>query len=328
MRRAPRGQAATEFALGLLVFVTVLLFGIHFAELGYLGTKVHEAEAAAVWDSTAYRSYQFGIWADSGPIAAVAAQTNTTQRYADWDGRASANGTAPTLAVSRAEPMVVNCTRAGMTYPLPALAPTFFEAGDVRCGAEGDVNAFRVPRSFADGADGFFKAAHKGTTMTNPMHLCGSGRPLGTGCPGKLSILLGDYALTADQNENGDCALQTSSPNACANQNFYRTTRGTFDKSMQLTARWAEGWTGFPERWTRNIVTGLPRGRITGFYMSFRGEQTGFVEPVEQRLGGGRWQSSPMDAWMPLTPYRTAYTAKSACQLANGYCFLGRYPCN
>ena len=315
-------------ALGLLVFVTVLLFGIHFAELGYLSQKVHEAEAAAIWDSTAYRAYEFGGWTDSQRIAAPAAELNTTQRYQDWDGRASVARTAPKLALTRAEPLFVSCARDTLAYPLGALAPTFGEAGDVRCSAEGDATAFRVPRSFAEGANGFFKAAHKGTSAANPMHLCGSGRPVGNACPGKLSILLGDFALTVDQNEAAECQLQTGSPRSCTNSNFYSTTRRTFDKSMTMTAGWGEGWTGFPERWTRNIVSGLPRGRITGFYMSFRGEESDFVEPVEQRLGGGRWQSNPMDAWMPMGPYRTAFTNKRTCQNNAGYCFLGRYPCN
>ena len=45
------GQATVELALGLLVFVTVLLFGIHFAEVGWLSLKVQEAGAWAMWEA-------------------------------------------------------------------------------------------------------------------------------------------------------------------------------------------------------------------------------------------------------------------------------------
>ena len=321
------GQAMTELMLGLLVFVTVLLFGIHFAELGFLSTKVHEAQAAALWDSTAYRSYQFGVWSDSSRIAAVGAQVNAGNRYADWDGRSSVTNTFPTLALTKAEPMTINCQgNPGVQYPLALLAPSFGEAGGVSCGAEGDTNGFRIPNAFAEGANGFFRASHS-PRPNNPMHVCGSGRPSGNTCPGQLAVLLGDYALT-DNSEARECELATSSPAGCTNGNFYSLTKRTFDKSMRLTAGWAEGWTGRPEAWTRNIVSGVPGGRVTGFFLSFRGEESSFVEPVEAGINGGTWQTNPMDAWLPRTPYRTAYTARRACALGAGYCFLGRYPCN
>jgi hypothetical protein len=35
-RLSPRGQGTVELALCSIVFITVLLFGIHFAEVGYL----------------------------------------------------------------------------------------------------------------------------------------------------------------------------------------------------------------------------------------------------------------------------------------------------
>ena len=51
--RAPRrGQAIVEATLGILVFISVLLFGLHFAEITFTQMKVTEAAQAAIWDST------------------------------------------------------------------------------------------------------------------------------------------------------------------------------------------------------------------------------------------------------------------------------------
>ncbi|MBS1150310.1 MAG: putative pilus biosis operon protein [Myxococcaceae bacterium] len=340
MRRAHvRGQAATEFALGALVFITILVFGIHFAEVGYLSAKVHEAGAAAIWDSTAYRAYSFGGFADSNAIAAPSAAANAGGRYADWDGRASVNRLAPVMALTRAAPMRVSCvgSAAAAAYALPPLAPSFGEPGGVSCNAEGDFGVFRISTKFLEGADGFFKASNNSRPRGSLTTLCSAGRATGGTCPGALSILLGDDALTDQGSQERECDLQSDSPTGCTNGAFYRVTHATWDKSMIRTAGWLSGYTGFPERWARNIVgsRGIPRGQITGFYLSFRGEESGFIEPVEIAEGGGAWQSNPMDAQMPGTPYRGAYNTRRNCSngafsplTGGGYCFLGKFPCN
>jgi hypothetical protein len=58
-RREERGQGTVELAIGLLVFVTVLIFGIHFAELSFLSLKTTEAASYAIWDSTGRRVHRF-----------------------------------------------------------------------------------------------------------------------------------------------------------------------------------------------------------------------------------------------------------------------------
>ncbi|MBS1150350.1 MAG: putative pilus biosis operon protein, partial [Myxococcaceae bacterium] len=49
----PRGQAIVESVLGILVFISVLMFGLHFADVTFTQMKVTEAAQSAVWDSTA-----------------------------------------------------------------------------------------------------------------------------------------------------------------------------------------------------------------------------------------------------------------------------------
>src|SRR5207249_4993558 len=55
--RLVAGQAAAEAAIGMLVFVTVLMFGLHFAEVGYLTVKIQEAANGALWDTTAKKMH-------------------------------------------------------------------------------------------------------------------------------------------------------------------------------------------------------------------------------------------------------------------------------
>jgi len=86
--------------------------------------------------------------------------------------------------------------------------------------------------------------------------------------------------------------------------------------------------------------------------MSFRGENSNFNEGLVP--GGNLWQTSPMDVPPPGTPtpvYREAYSTqpgtiamppatpawptppanRKGCEGiggAQGYCFLGKFPCN
>jgi hypothetical protein len=349
-----RGQAAVEFALGSLVFVTVLLFGIHFAEVGYLSAKVHEAGAAAMWDATAYRSYSYGPiggggWYDAAALSAPSANNglinpgNADLRYRDWNGlsRTNGGGTGPQMVLTKAQPMTVQCTdnRAITAFGLPAFAPTFGEPGGVTCSAQGDFGfgVMRMPNKLAEGANGFFKAPHNSRIGT-PTTLCSSGRATGGTCLGSLSVLLGDDALTEGQ-QALQCQLRTSSGGGvtCLNPMYYAMNRQTWDKSMQLQSGWASGYTGAPEAWAQNATTGVPGGQITGFYTSLRGEETNFTETVESGLGGGVWQSSPMDATMPAgRPYRESYQNRNTCRaqasassgyVPGPYCFLGKFPC-
>jgi hypothetical protein len=347
MKRAlVRGQAATEFALGALVFVTILMFGIHFAEVGYLSAKVHEAGAAAIWDSTAYRSYSFGGFADSNRIAAPEAARNTTDRYQDWDGRESVDRSAPVMAMTRATPIAVNCVggSAASEYPLEPTAPAFGEPYGVRCVAQGDFGIWNIPTKFLEGSDGFFKAANSSKPRGSLTTLCGSGRATGGSCAGGLTVLLGDDALTAEggfgaSGQTAECEVSNDSPIACTNRRFYDVTRETWTNSMRLTYGWGDGYTGAPEAWARSIVgsNGIPDRRITGFYLSFRGQESNFYETkMPLRLHrGGNWQSSPMDVRMPATPYRGAFNTRRNCEISafspltgTGYCFLGKFPCN
>jgi hypothetical protein len=286
-----------------------------------------------MWDSTAYRNAQFGDWYDTARIAVPQTQVNTA-RYEDFDGRALVNRAAPQLAMSRADTMQINCTTTAATrYPLTpyVYAPRqFVEPGSIACSARADVSPFRIPTRFLEGSRGFFKAQHL-ENGRSPFTLCSTGR-LGGGSCGELDMLLGDFGLNHGTDQ-ADCPLSNDSPVPCVNRGYYHVTRDTFDQSMQRSAGWGEGWTGRPENWADRIAPGLPGGRITGFYLSFRGWDSAFKENAGNPSGLGSWDVSPMDAQVPTPvaqdrPYRRAYNARNACGSVNEYCFLGKFPCN
>ncbi|WP_164018537.1 hypothetical protein [Pyxidicoccus trucidator] len=335
-----RGQATVELMLGLMVFVTALGFGLHFAELAHLSLKAHEAVAAAAWDATAYRVERPGVdgvddwaWYDADRFAAPLAVAATNARYGDWDGRQSAVGNSgPTQLYTRANELTTACIRSvdprnGFRVSATANAPGYREPGALSCVTQGGVSTINLPVRFLQDADnGFFSAEH---LTRSAFTLCGLGRPVaGTHCRGALNILLGDHGLTSGGGEEHECAgLSDDIPGQrCANRAFYSLAHEGWDRSM--------GWTGAPERWADRVTGSSPQGRVTGFYLSFRGEESGTFGESHERI----WQTQPMDYNRAQTPsqgtvsgtYRTAFDAsnKLRARTATQFVYLGRYTCD
>ncbi|NMO16939.1 hypothetical protein HPC49_24840 [Pyxidicoccus fallax] len=323
-----------ELVLGLMVFVTVLMFGLHFAELSHLSLKAHEALAAAAWDATAYRVERPGVdgvdewaWYDSGRIAAPEVTDTTNERYGDWDGRQSARrATGPRQLYTQANPLTAQCIRNtdpsnGFRVSETANTPRYGEPGALSCVAQGGVTTINIPARFLEDANsGFFSRGH---LARSNFTLCGLGRPAADGtCRGSLNILLGDHGLTSGDGEEQECALLSDDiPGVrCANRAFYSLAHEAWDRSM--------GWTGAPERWADRVTGSSPGGRVTGFYLSFRGEDSAFGE-TQERL----WQTTPMDynlAQSTRGTYRMAFDNANGRRAgtATRFVYLGRYTCD
>ncbi len=339
-RGGSRGQGTVEVVLGLTVFVTALLFGLHFAELAQLSLKAHEAVAAAAWDATAYRVERPGVdgvdgwaWYDASRIAAPRATAATNGRYGDWDGRRSAAGNmGPTQLYTRANALTTECTpsvgpRDGFRVSATANTPRYGEPGALSCVTRGGVRTINLPARFLqDANDGLFSAEH---LTRNAFTLCGLGRPVaGTTCRGALNILLGDHGLTSGGGEESECALLSDDVpgRRCANRAFYSLAHEAWDRSR--------GWTGLPERWADRVTGNAPRGRVPGFYLSFRGEESGTFGESHERI----WQTQPMDYNVARSPslgtvrgtYRMAFDSANALRASSAtrFVYLGRYTCD
>jgi hypothetical protein len=309
MRTSARGQAMAELALALMVFVTVVVFGIHFAEVGYLSLRVQEAAVAPLWDATALRVHrmrpQQGNIGDfsSFPSIAPDVMADAQDRYRDFDGRRSVNGsTSITHVFTRMDGMVVQCaedTRIEFDVPRsrrPALAQPspgggdwpvgipnqprgnandtvldgiYENVGGVGCRAEADLRTLpALTTTFLEGASGFFKEEH---AALRQMKSCAAGRGVGGVCQGSYSILLGDFAF-ADTDVSGSCPLQPELPEVPCGDNpaYYYAVQKVFDNNERAAGSHA---TEFAE-----FFAGYSPIDENDFFMSYRGIEHGYIE--------------------------------------------------
>lgn len=306
-RASQRGQSTTELALGLLVFVTVLVFGIHFAEVGYLSLKVQEASTSALWDTTSAKMHELPKNFDhlTNLISSNKPGELATERYQDFDGRTSKQGGAKMVQLfTSAEGLEVTCEEAGSI----AFEPTestqdrvYRNVGGMRCNARAELSPVKAfTRSFLDkGRGAFFNVPHY-TGAVIPV--CGLGRAKGGRCEGGFGILLDDWGLAGEQ-ESRECQLEN-----CANEAYFDSAKVVYDHYNPVDGR--------AEKLAEKIVGEAPidPGK---FWMSFRGEDSDFQEhepggdsdPNDWRTTPGKKSRSP--------EYDKAYGNRQRCFLGN-----------
>lgn len=308
-RHAPRGQSTVELALGLIVFVTILLFGIHFAEVGYLPLKVHEAAVSPLWDATAFRVHrmlgQEDHIGDFSAFSSIAPQVmaDAQERYSDFDGRSSTRlaRTSVSQVFTRIDGMEVRCKRDDdVQFDLPrsqrpalkqpeegtfgtyppgqstgsandtVLQGIYENVGGMSCTAEAHVEGLpTLTRTFLEGANGFFQVKHVAKRLD--MKACASGRAVGGKCKGRYGILLGDFGFTDPEN-TGHCPLQPERPDTPCNDNraFYYASMKVFDNNQRSAGNDSSKFAQF--------FAGFSPIDESGFFMSYRGEEDGYVE--------------------------------------------------
>ena len=213
-----RGQATVELALGSIIFVGVLLIGIHMAEYAQLALKVQEAEASALWDATHHRIQtraNDGATFD-GPFHALLDESSgvaakTRQRYRDFDGISTVNGgNVVGRALTRGSNLEVTCEEEPSLHfaASPSARAVLHDVGGLRCTASAKITAVRVPRSFLQKEEGgFFRQR---MFRNDPIPVCGMGLPENGECHGSLSLMLNDWGLTGD--ETRTCKSDCQSP--------------------------------------------------------------------------------------------------------------------
>src|SRR5437764_88345 len=178
----------------MLVFVTVLMFGVYFGEISVMNMKVSEASNAALWDISAEKVHDYSGLFKSQDIGSKAGLDGNlaSQRYRNFDGRTAANwpSVAPnggtfTGAFTQANGMSVQCSTGGPNYPVVwwPLLLIVFPNGDngATCQATAQAKMIRVPSNMVDGK--WSLGQHKNSSAFNGMQMCASGRPnFGGGC--------------------------------------------------------------------------------------------------------------------------------------------------
>jgi hypothetical protein len=305
MKRAWRGQSMVELAVALIVFVTVVLFGIHFAEVGYLSLKVHEAAVSPMWDATALRTHrmrhhpvEIGDFRYVHAIAPSVTQ-DARRRYNDFDGRSSSDGRPRiTHVLTQISGMNVHCRGDNtVAFDVPrgsspallepqeggfpvssgqsagsdnVLQGIFENVGGMSCTAEAHVQALpTLPSRFLEGVGGFFQAKHSLKPM---MKACAAGRVAGGACKGRYGILLGDFSFS-DPDVVGACPLRPERPDEPCSENraYYYAARKVFDANGRSAGRDATEFAKY--------FAGFSPIDESGFFMSYRPEEQDYIEP-------------------------------------------------
>lgn len=336
-----RGQGVVEMSLGLLVFVTVLIFGIHFAEVGYLSLKASEAAAHATWDATGMRAHRFtgaanvSVFYNSNQMRkgfpARNAEEIADAKYQDFDGRSSTNG-ATTLSqvFTRAAAMEVSC-RPDAVAVLPGdpgnikTVYKYARDGNNRevdaqsCTASTRLLSFNIPQSFMEKpGNGFFKERHH---RPAGITVCAMGRARNGQCNGRIVIALGDWGLAGNTNGNTqpgewqECNTRSfdGSGAGCENRPYWRAVERLYQANEM------SGGTHSSELATMVAGSASPSNEET-FHMVFRGEYNDVKEmhhPIPDENG------VPVE-W-EVTPSREGSGYERAYELRD-QCFLG-VPC-
>lgn len=316
---APRGQALVETALGVVLVVTILIFGIHFAEIGYLSLKVTEANNFALWDATGRQTHRYTETGElnSGPrsTAVSQAETRAGDLYRDYDGTTGGTGAPPTQVFTRAGPITTRCGVVSGVGMLPDLDMTSelegvnlyrnADEGGLRCSARARLNLINAGR-FLEGSDGLFREDQVSRTTYT---ICAINRASGGSCDGEVLMALGDFSFSAVAgNEAAECDLYD-----CRNTRYRAAVRKAFDV--------VSGANGAASALASAVVGASPVDEGE-FWFSFKGEENNF----QQTLGGvhageDRWTVTPGGPGYEAVPvYGTAYGQRTGCWLG--------LPCN
>lgn len=255
-----RGQATVELALGLLVFITVLVFGIHFAEVGMMKLRVQQAATAALWDTTGVRMHRFNTPGNSPPDFFTANQMRDQNnrrpeqaaeaRYRDFDGLQNGGARTFTQVMTRGSRLNVQCRPVAVS-PLPTSAPFNrlrsaynpptsggTEVDGMECSASARVEPWGMPSRFLDqGNSGFFQVRN---VLVPRIQVCAFGRAQGGSCQGTVSIALDDWGLSGSNASYGreleacreDCLF-----NGRGNQAYMRTVARLYDQYNDFETR-------------------------------------------------------------------------------------------
>jgi hypothetical protein len=300
--RARRGQALVETALGSMVFVTILLFGIYFAEVGALTLKVQEAANFALWEATGHVMHnpQAGVFQRSN--AEALASSEASGRYQDFDGRASQTSGRMTfqLAIARATRVVVDCepTRpAGSPVAILGTRPQDATTGEtgaldaamatqsdgISCNASTTLRAERLG-NFMEPE--FFKVSHR--LASDQFRVCAAGRASGGRCTRRFFMLLDDWGLSSVA-EGRECPLMIDSGGTCANVDYYGWAQRVYRENG------AGGNAGTALMAGVGAEGGVNEDQ---FFMSFRGSESNYEQSIGASHAGNQtvWETTPFVA--------------------------------
>ncbi|WP_164001118.1 TadE/TadG family type IV pilus assembly protein [Pyxidicoccus caerfyrddinensis] len=336
-RRRERGAALVETAIGTTLMVTVIAFGIHFAEVGYLSLKVQESAISALWNSTHRKMHTTALDYTEADDSVEDAGRDAARRYADFNGLSYINRAAGiTQAFTRGQNLTVNCDTGGAGPDWEGTVATrliYRDQGPAHCTAQADLTAIRIPTSFLEnngnGEKGLYKEQHVDTNFSN-LRVCSTGRPVAGQCQGEFSMLVDDWGLAGGNilsSETRTCQMLLGQmpyemnppiyvPIPCLNLPFFSAVYGTYLPTAIIIPWMAD--------MMPLAVLGFPAPiNSRYFFMSAPGEEMLMNQyPIlDQLRGSGMFPTTPGSPMALSTP---TYGYSWLRRLGKGRCFLGR----
>ncbi|WNZ62647.1 pilus assembly protein [Myxococcus sp. MxC21-1] len=323
--RQARGQSMVEAAIGVTLFVTVVAFGIHFAEVGFLSLKVQEAAISALWDGTHGEMHLLPLDYDPAGDSMRDAANDAQARYADFNGLSATAGAGITQALTTGNGMTVSCDMgAGVEWGgATATRVVYRDNGGTACRAQASLNAWRFPRSFLDqGEEGLYQKRNMEDGLAS-LQVCAVGRPVGGRCAGSYSMLIDDWGL-AGEVESVTCnILMQDQLIPCTNAPLHATVFTTYTPTVMpipgaasMLAERALFMNPLPL--TALAMVGLGMKEKT-MWLSAAGEESLFTQfpLLRDPIGMGRWTTTPGSLLSGITtmPYGLGYMRREGCFL-------------
>ncbi|WP_375755179.1 pilus assembly protein [Corallococcus exercitus] len=323
--RSSRGQSIVEAAIGVTLFITVLIFGIHFAEVGFLSLKVQEAAISALWDGTHGQMHNIPATYGEAHDSMRDAAQNAQGRYADFNGLSRVDhGNGITQVFTRGTGMRVSCEQNGAVDWAGALVTqlVYRDEGGTACNAQASLSAWNIPRTFLDkGTEGgLYKEQHLADVESN-LQVCAVGRAVGGQCNSRFSMLVDDWGLS-NEVESATCLLFQDKPFPCTNVPFYLAAHAVYEPTAILIPRHASRLVMEALFWNPLPPLALKDMEAT-FWMSAAGEETHFIQippPLMDPISM-TWPTSPGSIAGYTSP---GYGLGYADRTLNGGCFLGK----
>ncbi|WP_223639562.1 TadE/TadG family type IV pilus assembly protein [Corallococcus sp. EGB] len=318
--RQARGQSIVEAALGVTLFVTILVFGIHFAEVGFLSLKVQEAAVSALWNGTHGRMHSL-LTSDFGPArdSMVRGGEDAQARYADFNGLSSVNhGDTITQVFTRGSDLRVSCGGNGdLGWNGPVLTRLVYrDQGGASCTSQANLSSWNIPTRFLDQSSetGLYNEQHQDAVHAN-IQVCGIGRAVGGTCRGRFSMLVDDWGLASEE-ETTTCLLFQDMAVPCTNAAFYLSTKLVYEPTTLPIPTYAS-FLAMDALFMNPLPPLVLMQRENTFWMSAAGEESNFMQYFMRPAPlGNLWNTSPGALIGITTPhYGLGYLDRHGCFL-------------
>lgn len=300
---ARRGQAVVETSLFMLVFVTIAVFAIHFAEIGWMTVKAQEPANSALWDATSQKMHD--TFAGNWDLYQQAIKFGQSQAQVKYDNKQFNSVRTKNHGIdTRCE----NIKNISLLPTAPAASAIPNKETGMGCTAKVTLEGFSFPRFFLQDADhGFFKAEQRKRSYA----ICAAGYQNNASgqCMGRYVIELDDWGFSGPQ-ERKECKLDFDGATGCDNQGYYDLVKKTYDAQV---SNGGDGFSTESSNLAKDVVGQNPLpGDENQFYLSFRGSESQYTEDLRQSHFDTKWETTPFD---DRSEYRQYSAHRDGCWL-------------